>query len=195
MARLRYRWLLPLGHALVDVIFLSHFIWLGYEWQSAEKPCPHVPVVQSRTPAQEPWLGKEEGIVGWSSVDLWDADPWDLNTVAWGTPPAGLISHAVRPEAYIQDCTRLWDPVWFSIHEGVALLFWFLVGAWQDSPTGRFRKLLGVYLAVRFASAELCWTLGTELGYKAQGVFLGLLCILALYQGCPWLLRRLRTRP
>jgi len=35
--------------------------------------------------------------------------------------------------------------------------------------TGRFRKLLGVYLAVRFASAELCWTLGTELGYKAQG--------------------------
>lgn len=184
MARLRYRWLLPLGHLLVDVIVLSHFIWQGHQWQ--RNLCRQRPVVHTESSTQQ-------GAVGWV-VDV--PPPEDFRSVLFGTLPAGLISWEARPRAYIQYCDQLWDPVWFSIHEGVALLFWFLLGGWLDSPGAPLRKLLGVYLALRLATAPLCWLRG--LSSVARGVellFWLVFFICALVQGAWWLLRRLRTRP
>jgi hypothetical protein len=191
MARLRDRWLLPLGHLLVDVIVLSHFIWQGHlvRWTQKHPWCAP-PVVQTQAPAQESG-------VGWGPMSDGGAEePWDFIFVLSGTLPAGLISHAARPEASLQDCARLWDPVWFSIHESIALLFWFLVGAWQESPTARLRELLAAYLWLRIALAPLCWLKGlSSLGSGVEVLFWLVFCICALVQGCPWLLRRFRARP
>ena len=179
MARLRYRYLLPLGHMLVDVILLGHFIWVGH--RSLRGACD--------APAKE-------AAVGWNRGRVFDVQPWEFTFLASGTAPAGLISHAARPDADVQNCYHLWDPVWFSIHESVALLFWFLVGTWQDSPTARHRKLLGVYLGFRFVSAALCWTVAmASLGSRVQILFWYVFCICALVLGVGWLLHRLRPRP
>jgi hypothetical protein len=183
MARLRYRYLLPLGHLLVDVIVLSHFIWQGYEWQ---RDACGMPSAVRAVPSSQ------EGKVGW---DVYSGPPMDLAFLAVGTPPAGLISCAARPGALIQDCNRVWDPVWFAIHVVIALLFWLLVGAWQDSPTARFRKLMGVYLAIRLAFSPLCWRWDVALmGTRVEVLFWLAFTVFALVQGCLWLLRRLRAR-
>jgi len=177
MARLRYRWLLPLGHLLVDVIVLSHIIGYAYSvLRQDPHPClpPHVPLSQ----------------ISWCNPL-----PPDFKLLVFATPPAGWIALALRPDASIQTCWHLWDPAWFAIHESVALLFWFLVGAWQDSPTARSRKLLGVYLGLRFALSPLCWFNGLALVAAAvEGVFWIVVCCRALDRGCSWLLRLLRAR-
>lgn len=95
----------------------------------------------------------------------------------------------------MQNCDRLWDPVWFSIHEAIALLFWFLVGGWLDRPGAPLRKLLGGYLVLRFALVPLCWLRGlSELGPRVEMLFWLVFFICALVQGAWWLLRRLQAR-
>ena len=113
MARLRYRWLLPFGHLLVDVIVLSHFIWQGHQWQ---RDLCRPPVIRTEVPASE-------GTVMWDPRYFWWRPPQDFVFLVAGTLPVGLISGVVRPRAILQDCDRLWDPLWFSIHEGIAFLF------------------------------------------------------------------------
>jgi hypothetical protein len=187
MARLRYRWLLPLGHALVDVIVISHLIWQGYQWQ--RQLCRQPPVVRTETPPSE-------GAERWDPRTLWDGRPRDLDFLLVGTIPAGLISYAARPEAGLQNCSRWWDPVWFSIYESIALLFWFLLGGWLDRPGAPLRKLLGVYLGLRLAFALFCWLVGMpSLGPGVETLFWIVLCYRALDRGCSCLHRRLHARP
>jgi hypothetical protein len=187
MARIRYRYLLPLGHLLVDLIVLSHFIWQGHLWQRDR--CRQSPVVRNVAFAQE-------GAVPWSPVYVCFAHSPDFDFLVTGTLPAGLISFAVRPEARWHNCARLWDPLWFSIHESIALLFWFLLGGWLDSPGAPLRKLLGGYLLLRFALIPLCWLPAwSEAGAPLQMLFWLMFLICALVRGSLWLLRRLRARP
>ena len=185
MARLRYRYLLPLGHALVDVIVLSHFIWGAHH------------VLQSENNLRSPtMLYAQETVERWDFRPICSAPPPDLTLLATGTLPAGLISLAVRPEANWRNCDRLWDPAWFAIHETTSLLFWFLVGWWSDSPGAPLRRLLGGYLLLRFALIPLCWLPAwSEAGARVQMLFWLVFFICVLVQGSWWLLRRLRPRP
>ncbi|MGC9971383.1 MAG: hypothetical protein ABSE56_12425 [Bryobacteraceae bacterium] len=187
MARLRYRWLLPLGHALVDVVLLTHFVWQGNQWRSVTKaPCAEPAVAQPGAPA-------EDGGVGWDPKYMWVAPRWDFRLLASGTAPAGLISLAIRPRADWQNCSRLWDPVWFAIHEAIALLFWFLIGAGLDRPRAPLRKMVGVYLGFRIASVFLCWTRWAPLGTYIQALFWLTFSVCALVYACRRLLPRIRV--
>ncbi|MGO9093981.1 MAG: hypothetical protein ACLQGV_02050 [Bryobacteraceae bacterium] len=191
MARIRYRYLLPLGHLLVDVIVLSHIMWHTHQALRFERgPCgPRYVITQTL-----PYLLEPE--VEWSFVAWWTETSLDYRSLALGTLPAGLISFAVRPEAEVPYCDRLLDPVWFSIHESIALFFWFLVGWKLDSSAARLRKLLVAYLGLRFAFALLGWLtpVAAQIGLVIELLFWLGLTVLALVYGCLRLLRRLRTR-
>src|SRR5579884_2781952 len=64
-----------------------------------------------------------------------------------------LVSAAVRPEAHIITPSKLWDPVWFTLHETVSFLLWFGIGIAIDSGLTRIRKAMLAYLGIRFAFA------------------------------------------
>jgi hypothetical protein len=88
----------------------------------------------------------------------------------------------------------LWDPVWFSIHEGMALILWFLVGWKLDSSAARIRRLLGGYLGLRFTLALLCWPMreALSIGGALEVLFwfwFGPYCLIHAFR---WLLRRRR---
>jgi hypothetical protein len=133
--------------------------------------------------------------VQWSLVGWWTGTSLDYRSLALGTLPAGLISFAVRPEAEVPYCRRLLDPVWFSIHESITLLFWFLVGWKLDSSAAWLRKLLGGYLILRFALVPLCWLPAwSAVGSRVEMLFWLVFFICALVQGAWWLLRRFSRR-
>lgn len=70
-----------------------------------------------------------------------------------GTLPAILVSGWVRPEAGVQRRGKLWDPVWFAIHEAVAISVWLVLGVVTDGAARDFQRVMWTYLASRAAFA------------------------------------------
>ena len=71
--------------------------------------------------------------------------PAEFLLLASGTVPAMLVSGAVRPKAHILTPAKLWDPIWFLIHESVSFLLWFGIGVSIDSGVMRIKKTMMAY--------------------------------------------------
>ena len=179
MARLRYRWLLPLGHALVDAIVISHIIWRVPTWHLAQ------PSVQT------------------TSELLLNARSVDVMLLVSGTLPAGVIHVTVEMRgiswgrydivlpglAPFESCA--W--AWVALFEMCALTFWFLMGSWSDSRGPPLRRVLCGYLMLRFALVPLCWSELSGPGIGLELMFWLIFAVYALVLGCRWLLRRVHA--
>jgi hypothetical protein len=105
--------------------------------------------------------------------------PAEFLVLSSGTLPALLLSGAIRPEAQLLTPKKLWDPIWFVIHEAVSFLFWFGIGLAVESGFFRAKKSILVYLGLRscFAAflivhgvANFAWRLQV-LAWLAFGIY------------------------
>jgi hypothetical protein len=158
--KLRWRIVLPFGHLTVDCVVLV--LWL---WHAHSLYRPKADLIPSRI---EPvLLLQERGSVAFDPKFISPSAEFLL--LASGTLPAMLVSGTVRPEAHIPTPKKLWDPVWFLIHEIVSFLLWFAVGVALESGLLRIRKLMAAYLAVRFGFAALLMVHGVaDIGWRIE---------------------------
>jgi hypothetical protein len=70
--------------------------------------------------------------------------------LAFGNLPAAVISIVARPEAHIQNRKKLWDPIWFVLHETISFPLWFAIGVWVERGRVRLKKVMVGFLAGRF---------------------------------------------
>jgi hypothetical protein len=179
MTRPRYRWLLPAGHTAIDLVVLTLWLWQSNLPTHREKSSQPLFPVPTTTEANS----QEDGTaVGWDVRSCWDCTDPRFTLLASGTLPAGIISVSLRPGAGWQMRQKLWDPIWFLIHESLAIPFLFLLGMWIDAGRSRLGSSMWRYLAARgiFAPAFLALRV-PHLGTMLQELFwLGLGCYAAL---------------
>src|SRR5580658_4099888 len=128
----RYRWLLPIGHLLIDGLILLMWIWhstviLHNQKSSSVSP----PVVTAGLSLQD------DSGAAWDPQHIDYAPPGEVLFLSLGNLPAGIIASIAMPEAHVQTRRKLWDPIWFLILEATSFPFWFVIGAWLES--GRLR--------------------------------------------------------
>lgn len=177
---------MPFGHLAVDCIMLA--IWLWHAHSLYQRKTDYLP---SRI---EPVLFFQEG--GSVTFDPRFIDPpAEFLLLASGTLPAMLISGVVRPEAHILTPSKLWDPVWFSVHEIVSFGVWFVVGVLLDSGLLRITRLMAAYLAVRFGFAVLLTVHGVaQIGWRIEVLAWLAFGVYAIVVGLRWALTRARLR-
>ena len=180
----RYRTLLPIGHTAVDLLLLAAWIW-------------HAAVVLNPPKATSHGYGNalaasaREESIGWEPTRYGPPEP-RFALILTGTVPAGIISSAVRPEAGWQTRHRLWDPLWFLVHEAVAIPFWFLTGVWLDRGRSRLGATMQAYLACRIALALLNLA-GNAFGGSLQVFFWFGLAGYGVLRASRWLLGTARA--
>ena len=106
--KLRWRVVLPFGHLAVDCLLLVLWLW-------------HAPSLFRPKADASPWRIESVFLFQESESIPFDpkfiVPPAEFLLLASGTLPAALVSGAVRPEAHIVTSAKLWDPIWFLIHE------------------------------------------------------------------------------
>jgi len=134
--------MLPIGHAVVDLVLLAAWVGYGTMLIRQEK-------VRSGGQSQpfQPVLFQDGDAVRWDPRPL--PPPPRFALLMAGTLPAAAVSMSVRPEAWYVTRRRLYDPVWLLIHECVAIPFWFLIGFEIDGGDSRLRKPMLWYLVGR----------------------------------------------
>ena len=144
--RVKYRWLLPFGHALIDSMLLVAWITLSGRLFPREKDSMY-----RSAPVQAALFLQEGGSVTWEPANLPPSGPFVL--IMSGNLPVGLISAVLRPRASIVRRGHRWDGLWFALQEAIAFPSWYLIGFWIDTYRFRLGKVMIAYLAVRFLVA------------------------------------------
>ena len=142
----RYRSLLPVANALIDLLLLAFWIChaavvLNPARVEFERVQPNVLAAYAATDS-----------IGWSP-EVYSTPDRHFTLMLTGTLPAGIVSFSLRPEAAWQTRHRLWDPIWLLIHESVAIPLWFFIGAWLDTGRSRLARAMRDYLILRLAVA------------------------------------------
>jgi hypothetical protein len=161
--KFRWRIVLSFGNLAVDCLVLV--LWLFHA------PSLYRPKADASPWRIEPVLLFQEGgsfVFDPKSIE----PPAEFLLLASGSVPAMLVSGALRPEAHILTLARLWDPVWFLIHETISFLLWFGIGALIDSGLMRIKKTMMAYLVTRFGFAVLLtWHRVADVGWRVEVLF------------------------
>jgi hypothetical protein len=137
----RCRWLLPFGHLIVDGIALV--IWIV----QANSVLVHRPKTSFRLAEGKPVLLLQDKVV---AFDVRESSPDGVFLfLTAGDLLAGSCSIAARPRAHLQTRGKLWDPVWFVIHEALSFAFWFWIGFLLDIGRLQLKTVMLVFLAAR----------------------------------------------
>jgi hypothetical protein len=161
MKRVKLRWLLPFGHAVIDCILLVSLIAYSNRMFRQEKG-----VLYHSAAIQAALFLQEGESVEWDPVTLPPPGPFML--IMSGNLPAGLVSGALRPQARIIRRECRWDRIWFLLQEVAAFASWYLIGFWVDAGRSRLGKVMIAYLAVRFLIAL---TGASDAGWRFQVLF------------------------
>src|SRR5258706_9202120 len=116
MVRVKWRWLLPFGHVLIDGFLLVALIAYSNRLLRRENAALNHPAhIQSA-------LFLQEGIP-WEPTNISPSGP--ILLIISGNLPAGLLSELLRPpsDRIVRSGQRL-ASVWFLLHESVAFLGW-----------------------------------------------------------------------
>lgn len=155
--RVRFRWLLPLAHALIDCVLF--FAWIESSDAQLRRRTQYVPSV-----ALQPVLLQEDGSVEW--VPMYDSFPGPFLVLSAGTLPAGLASDILFPRAGLSG--RQWHPAWFTANEILAFAFWYLVGRWADTSRVYMGRVMVAYVVAR---SLLALTRFYEVGWRIEVLF------------------------
>jgi hypothetical protein len=161
MDRVKWRWLLPLGHLAVDLILLVALIAYSNRVFRGRTGVPSSSVTTNSV-----LLLQEGGSIEWDPRTSIPPGPFSL--IITGNLPAGIIAGSLRPDAGYIGRRQRWDPVWFLLHEALAFLCWAVIGGWVDAGHSRLRTLMIGFLAVRLLAAVLR---APELGWHVQALF------------------------
>jgi hypothetical protein len=115
------RFALSIGHLVVDVLLLVAFMQEGRNmWNSSKASTVRT-------------IAFQEEVLGEFEVMSYDGPPRSLFwLMCTGALPAGVVSY-------------LWDPIWFAIHEAVALPLWYFIG------TSRFLMVRSTFAGIAIA--------------------------------------------
>jgi hypothetical protein len=177
----RSRWLLPIGNLVIDSIVLALWIWhadglLMHHHRSGLRSSVHKPIVF----LQE--------TVTFDVRDI-EPDPVFLFLIS-GNVPAALVSASARPHAHLQTRAKLWDPIWFAIHESISFLVWWLIGMLLDLGRFHLKKTILGFLAARLVVVRLLvWSWVTRLAGVLEIIFWLVLAIYAIVWIVRWLFR------
>jgi hypothetical protein len=81
------------------------------------------------------------GVLAWRPLPLPpETMPPELSLIAAGTLPAGVVTWTLLQRAAER---------WIWLHEGLALLVWYGIGAWADRGRSGARRVCRLYLMVR----------------------------------------------
>ncbi len=140
--QIRYRCLLPVGHFLIDSMILVFWLSHGYTALGRLKASSSF-----RPPVKRVML-QEAGAPGWDFRH--DAVPSAaFALLSCGNLPVAVVSLIARPHAGAQSRKRLWDPLWFLIHESLSGLLWFGIGFLVDRGSPRLATIMKAYLGAR----------------------------------------------
>jgi hypothetical protein len=158
--RVKFRWLLPIAHALIDCVLLVSLI------RHADHLLRHKAANQRPSANVQPALLQEGGSVEW--IPMYDSPPGPFLVLMSGDLPAGLLSGILRPGAYVVNRVQRWDPIWFFMHEAFSFACWYLIGRWAD--TGRLQ--LG-WVMIGYVVARLLVALTGlyDVGWRAEVLF------------------------
>jgi hypothetical protein len=161
MVRVKLRWLLPLGHTLIDCILLFSFIAYSNRQFRGERGA-----LYPSAAIEAVLFLQEGGPVAWDPVTSTPPGPFMLITS--GNLPAGLVSDILRPHAWIVRRGHRWDRIWFLLQEAFAFSCWYFIGVWIDAGHSRLGKVMIAYLALRFLIAL---TGVYDVGWRVQVLF------------------------
>jgi hypothetical protein len=161
MRRVKWRWLLPLGHTVIDCALVFALIMYAHRLFQPKKSEVHPP-----TRFHAALFLQEGDSVEWDPRTLPPPGPFSL--IMTGNLPAGLASSVLRPEAGMVTRKKHWDPVWFALQEAVSFMFWYLIGAWVDAGHPKLGKVMLAFVVGRFVLAVV----GVyEIGWRIQVLF------------------------
>jgi hypothetical protein len=169
MVRVRWRWSLPLGHAVIDCIALIALITYSHRVFRSE--------VGGHGFVRPALLLQESGSIEWDPRTL--PPPGPVLIITTGALPSGLIAGTLRPNAAYIGRRPLWDPIWLLLHEALSFPCWFLLGVWSDTRRGLLIKVMIGYLAARLLFVV---TGSYDVGWRFQILFwMGMvLCLFGL---------------
>jgi hypothetical protein len=170
MARIPFRWLLPLGHLLIDCAALALLIWHTYALFGKMKADAAVGVVRPVA------LLQEAGAPGWEFSHR-EPSP-EFVFLDAGNPLATIVTSLTRPRAYIPTRKQPWDPFWFLIQESVSFPIWFLVGMWAERGHPRLQEWGKGYLIFRAFCVVLLTTAATAQIGSRLAIFFWLAVVL-----------------
>jgi hypothetical protein len=146
MPVVRFRFLLPLCNAVIDLLLLVTAVHVVDTYRlSLRQPWPLWK--QSYQPVDPLFLG-----------NAYHALPPQPVTAVWvGTVPATIlaaaVSEAIFPNGWLG--WRLSSPFdlrWVCLHFCFAVPFWYVVGRWTETRNTKRRSLAGVYILLRLVS-------------------------------------------
>lgn len=158
MIRIKCKWLLPVGHALLDCVVLAwcvHSHVRPQEIATTHQVALPLALFLQETPA--------------IAFDLRTfPPPADYMFLQSGNAVAGLIASFLNTTPWIVHGTPGWEPIPFTTYEMLAFASWLLVGVWVDSGRPRLRAVLVAYLVARCLIAAF----GVyEVGWRIQMAF------------------------
>lgn len=180
------RWLLPIGHLLVDCVVSVLWLWHSHLMETRRKA--EIPLNQMLRPV----LLQEAGAPGWDF--RYDATPApESDFLISENLIASVVSLEVRPPR--RHSLDRWDPVWYSFHESVAFACWFLLGFAADVGFLRIGKWLRVHLWLCAAGVLLAATdVGGRIAAIAGFLFWIWLSLYVVVRVCAWGWKRLRSK-
>jgi hypothetical protein len=159
MRRVKFRWLLPLGHALIDCILA--LAWIKFSDSLFRREALATP-----PPATIQAALLQEGNFDW--VPVYDSIPGPFLVLASGTLPAGLLSDVFCPGAGLTRPGQRWRPIWFLLNEAFALACWWLIGRRADTGHLWMGRVMLAYLAAR---SLIALTGIYEVGWRIEVLF------------------------
>jgi hypothetical protein len=190
MYGVRFRYLLPYGHLLIDVICLVVGVW-------------HLNAIRGRVksdlnpqPIVHPALLQEAGAPGWDFRHVYIPPVEEYVFLGLGNLPACIVAVSIRPHGMLMPMTRgpLWDTSWLLIQESLAFPLWFAAGILADSRGGLFAGWCRWFIAARFLFAVFLLAPGiARLGLFAEILFWFALFGYALLRALAWCFSALRA--
>lgn len=156
MPVVRFRFLLPLCNAVIDVLLLIAAV--------------HV-VDAYRLSLRQPWpLWKQsyQPVDPFFLRNAYHALPPQPVTAVWvGTVPATILAAAVSETVFPNGWLgwRLSSPFdlrWVCLHFCFAVPFWCAVGLWTETRGIKWRKLAGIYVLLRLISMPAFFRFGMD---------------------------------
>jgi hypothetical protein len=181
MKTLRLRWILPVGHLMIDLILAGALIREGRDAFRNEKA--RLQPSQFRNAA---YLQEASLAIGFDGrYNCWP-QPDAYRMIVYGSFPASIVPSLVIPQ-WGGTRSQLLNWEWFASNEICALIYWLTIGMLFETRLPQLRRIALVFLGIRFAALLALPT--QHFGPGLVGLFWFALLMWGIVAAIVWLFR------